>query len=243
VFASKLALPENVLNTLLNDRLVAKGTVLDFITTFFQVRAGRGRAGATAERRRGAAPGARASAARGRARAARAGRPRPAPPSSLLPAMSTRVIPPSRPPKYQVYLSKESLDDLKTMLTKAKIVNRLEELMPPSKRGPGDFAAHFGAVGLTSLVEWNQQREMETKIAELRVRSGGALGGGWEGGAGCPVPATAAAPPGRCPSTNTPAAPLPHRRLPPTPPLAPHLPHPPPHPTLPPPLPRTSCPR
>jgi hypothetical protein len=44
VFALKLgALPENVLGTLLNDRLVAKGTVLDFVTTFFQV-GGLGRA-------------------------------------------------------------------------------------------------------------------------------------------------------------------------------------------------------
>ncbi len=38
VFQQKLgALPENVLPKLLNDRLVAKGTVLDFVTTFFQV--------------------------------------------------------------------------------------------------------------------------------------------------------------------------------------------------------------
>lgn len=37
VFQQKLCLPENVLSTLLNDRLVAKGTVLEFITTFFQV--------------------------------------------------------------------------------------------------------------------------------------------------------------------------------------------------------------
>jgi hypothetical protein len=38
VFAHKLgALPENVLTTLLNDRLVLKGTVLEFITTFFTV--------------------------------------------------------------------------------------------------------------------------------------------------------------------------------------------------------------
>jgi hypothetical protein len=41
VFSYKLgALPENVLTTLLNDRLVAKGTVCEFITTFFQVRGG-----------------------------------------------------------------------------------------------------------------------------------------------------------------------------------------------------------
>lgn len=103
VFTNKLALPENVLPTLLNDRLVAKGTVLDFITTFFQV-----------------------------------------------------------------YLSKEPLDDLKTMLTKAKMANRLEELMPPGKRSPGDFAAHFGAAGMTSLVDWNTQREVDTKLQELR---------------------------------------------------------------------------
>ncbi|GBF95620.1 hypothetical protein Rsub_08602 [Raphidocelis subcapitata] len=103
VFSNKLVLPENVLITLLNDRLVAKGTVLDFVTTFFQV-----------------------------------------------------------------YLARESLDDLKTLLTKGKLVNRLEELMPPGKRSPQDFAAHFGAAGLSSLVEWNTQREMETKIAELR---------------------------------------------------------------------------
>jgi hypothetical protein len=38
VFTNKLgALPENVLQTLLNDRLVAKGTVQAFMTTFFQV--------------------------------------------------------------------------------------------------------------------------------------------------------------------------------------------------------------
>lgn len=68
-----------------------------------------------------------------------------------------------------MYLAKESLDDLKTMLTKAKIVNRLEELMPPGKRSAKDFAAHFGAAGLESLVNWNTQREMDSKIGELQV--------------------------------------------------------------------------
>jgi hypothetical protein len=37
-FSYKLGcLPENVLQTLLNDRLVAKGSVMGFVTTFFQV--------------------------------------------------------------------------------------------------------------------------------------------------------------------------------------------------------------
>lgn len=41
VFSYKLgALPENVLQTLLNDRLVAKGSVMHFMTTFFQVGVG-----------------------------------------------------------------------------------------------------------------------------------------------------------------------------------------------------------
>ena len=83
-----------------------------------------------------------------------------------------------------MYLSKETLDDLKTMLTKSKMANRLEELMPPGKRSPGDFAAHFGAAGLTSLVDWNTQREVDTKLQELRVggrRAG--RGRGWAGGA------------------------------------------------------------
>jgi hypothetical protein len=45
--------------------------------------------------------------------------------------------------------------------------------MPPGKRSAQDFSAHFGAAGLNSLVEWNTQREMGTKIAELRVGRGG----------------------------------------------------------------------
>ena len=38
VFSTKVAvLPENVFSALLNDRLVAKGTVLELFTTFLQV--------------------------------------------------------------------------------------------------------------------------------------------------------------------------------------------------------------
>jgi len=104
VFSYKLgALPENVLTTLLNDRLVAKGTVCDFITTFFQV-----------------------------------------------------------------YLAKENLEDLVTLLTKARVVNRLLDFMPPSKRSLDDFNAHFKAAGMGPLVEWNTRREVDGKILELQ---------------------------------------------------------------------------
>eukprot|EP00879_Flechtneria_rotunda_P013313 GHRR01013903.1.p1 GENE.GHRR01013903.1~~GHRR01013903.1.p1 ORF type:complete len:267 (+),score=99.02 GHRR01013903.1:688-1488(+) len=104
VFSYRLGcLPENVLQTLLNDRLVARGAVLVFVTTFFQV-----------------------------------------------------------------YLAKENLDDLVSILTKARVVNRLLEFMPPSKRTVEDFSAHFSAAGLAPLVEWNARRELDTKVAELQ---------------------------------------------------------------------------
>ncbi|KAF6265503.1 armadillo-type protein [Scenedesmus sp. NREL 46B-D3] len=103
-FSYKLGcLPENVLQTLLNDRLVAKGSVMGFVTTFFQV-----------------------------------------------------------------FLQKEGLDDLVALLTKARVVNRLLDFMPPSKRSLEDFNAHFSAAGLAPLVEWNTRREIDTKVAELQ---------------------------------------------------------------------------
>lgn len=44
----------------------------------------------------------------------------------------------------QTYLAKESLDDLVTLLTKARVVDRLLEFMPPSKRNLEDFSKQFG---------------------------------------------------------------------------------------------------
>lgn len=105
VFSHKLGcLPENVMQTLLNDRLVAKGSVMHFMTTFFQT-----------------------------------------------------------------YLAKENLDDLVTLLTKARVVDRLVEFMPPSKRSMEDFNKHFSDAGLAALVEWNTRRELDTKVAELQA--------------------------------------------------------------------------
>ena len=107
VFSQKLgALPENVLGTLLNDRLVLKGTVLDFVTTFFAV-----------------------------------------------------------------FLAKDSgsnLDDLVVMLSKARVVDRLLDFMPPSKRSSADFAAHFKAAGLDALVEWSTRRDLDAKVLDLQ---------------------------------------------------------------------------
>lgn len=46
----------------------------------------------------------------------------------------------------QTYLAKENLDDLVTLLTKARVVDRLLEFMPPSKRSMEDFSKHFRCV-------------------------------------------------------------------------------------------------
>eukprot|EP00983_Pelagomonas_calceolata_P034322 1075592-Pelagomonas_calceolata.AAC.6 len=43
----------------------------------------------------------------------------------------------------QEFLAKDSIDDLVAILTRAKVVNRLMEFMPQSKRTPEEFQAHF----------------------------------------------------------------------------------------------------
>mmetsp|Transcript_1455 Transcript_1455/g.3202 ORF Transcript_1455/g.3202 Transcript_1455/m.3202 type:complete len:425 (-) Transcript_1455:625-1899(-) len=68
----------------------------------------------------------------------------------------------------QEFLAKDSMDDLVTNLTKGKVVNRLLDFFPPSKRNQEDFVQHFTAAKLTALVEWNAKREEEVKIDELQ---------------------------------------------------------------------------
>lgn len=56
-------------------------------------------------------------------------------------------------PCVQTYLAKEPLDDLVALLSKARVVDRLLEFMPPSKRSMEDFSKHFGWVP-GGLVAW-----------------------------------------------------------------------------------------
>lgn len=60
-----------------------------------------------------------------------------------LPAALPAACCPLACPAAQTYLAKEPLDDLVSMLTKGRVVNRLLDFMPPSKRSQEDFAAHF----------------------------------------------------------------------------------------------------
>lgn len=102
-FSQKLPmLPENVFHVLFADRLVTKGTVLEFVTHFFQE-----------------------------------------------------------------FLVKDPLEELVSILSKAKVASRLLEFFPPSKRTLPELEEHFKAAGLENLVEWNHQRELDSKIKDL----------------------------------------------------------------------------
>ncbi|GFH22330.1 W2 domain-containing protein, partial [Haematococcus lacustris] len=96
-------LPDNIFGAMLNDRLVAKGTVQEVFTIFCQT-----------------------------------------------------------------FLAKDSMDDLVSILTKAKVANQLLDYMPPQKRSLQDFNEHFKSAGLEALVEWNMKRDQEIKISELQ---------------------------------------------------------------------------
>jgi len=103
-FALKIGvLTDNIFSAMLNDRLVAKGTVLEVFTIFLQE-----------------------------------------------------------------FLAKDSIDDLVAILTRAKVVNRLMEFMPQSKRTPEEFQAHFKGAGLNNFVEWNVRRDIDRKVSELQ---------------------------------------------------------------------------
>jgi len=43
----------------------------------------------------------------------------------------------------QEFLAKDSMDDLVSILTRAKVVNRMLDFMPQSKRTPEEFQAHY----------------------------------------------------------------------------------------------------
>lgn len=104
VFIQKISVvPENIISSCLNDRLVVKGTMLEVMTVFFQE-----------------------------------------------------------------FLAKDSIDDLVSVLSKARVVDRLLEFFPPQSRTPQDFNKHFKAAGLDALVEWNQKRTLELRINELQ---------------------------------------------------------------------------
>lgn len=103
IFVLKIGvLPERVLLPLLNDRMVAKGTILAFVTDFFVD-----------------------------------------------------------------FLATESIDELVSLLKKAKMDDRLPEFFPPSQRTPEMLNTHFKEHKLDALVEYNSLKVAEKHLSEL----------------------------------------------------------------------------
>ncbi|KAK9908637.1 hypothetical protein WJX75_000787 [Coccomyxa subellipsoidea] len=104
-FAMKLGVqPDRILLPMLNDRMVAKGLILQYATAFFSD-----------------------------------------------------------------YLSTESIDDLVSLLRKARLDEHLLDLFPPQKRTLKDFDEHFKAAGLSKLVEYNKKKVEELHLQELKA--------------------------------------------------------------------------
>jgi hypothetical protein len=70
---------------------------------------------------------------------------------------------------FKVYLVENSLDDLVSLLKRAKMDDRLLDLFPMQKRSIEGFAEHFNKEGLGVLVEYNTKKVFEVKLKELRT--------------------------------------------------------------------------
>jgi hypothetical protein len=70
---------------------------------------------------------------------------------------------------FKVYLVENSLDDLVSLLKRAKMDDRLLDLFPMQKRSIEAFAEHFNKEGLGVLVEYNTKKVFDVKLKELRT--------------------------------------------------------------------------
>ncbi|KAG0556742.1 hypothetical protein KC19_11G076400 [Ceratodon purpureus] len=70
---------------------------------------------------------------------------------------------------FKVYLVENSLDDLVSLLKRAKMDDRLLDLFPMQKRSLEGFAEHFNKEGLGVLVDYNTKKVFDVKLKELRT--------------------------------------------------------------------------
>ncbi|EFJ31357.1 hypothetical protein SELMODRAFT_145222 [Selaginella moellendorffii] len=70
---------------------------------------------------------------------------------------------------FKEFLLENSLDDLISLLKRAKMEDRLVELFPMQKRTPEAFAEHFRKEGLGVLVEYHDKKVFDVKLKELRT--------------------------------------------------------------------------
>lgn len=68
---------------------------------------------------------------------------------------------------FQEFLAHDSLDDLVTILARAKVSNRLLDYLPSTNRTAEEFERHFTEAGLAPLVEWNKTASINVRMNEL----------------------------------------------------------------------------
>lgn len=68
---------------------------------------------------------------------------------------------------FQEYIAIDGIgvDDLVSVLTRAKVAHRMLEFMPQLQRSYEEFDKHFEAAGLHGLVEWNTKEIKNVKAS------------------------------------------------------------------------------
>ncbi|CAO2832587.1 unnamed protein product [Amaranthus hypochondriacus] len=69
---------------------------------------------------------------------------------------------------FKEYLVENSLDDLISLLKRGKVEENLLDFFPSSKKSPEAFAEHFTKEGLVQLVQYNEKKIFEVKLAEMK---------------------------------------------------------------------------
>ncbi|KAL0358775.1 UNVERIFIED_CONTAM: hypothetical protein Sangu_0726900 [Sesamum angustifolium] len=69
---------------------------------------------------------------------------------------------------FREYLVDNSLDDLISILKRAKMEDNLLDFFPSAKRTPEAISEHFNKEGLLPLVEYNEKKLFEVKLKEMK---------------------------------------------------------------------------
>ncbi|KAJ1685707.1 hypothetical protein LUZ63_017097 [Rhynchospora breviuscula] len=69
---------------------------------------------------------------------------------------------------FKEYLRDNSLDDLISLLKKAKMEDNLLDFFPTAKRTPEALSEHFMKEGLAAVVEYNEKKMFEVKLKEIK---------------------------------------------------------------------------
>uniref|UniRef100_A0A803KMP8 W2 domain-containing protein n=1 Tax=Chenopodium quinoa TaxID=63459 RepID=A0A803KMP8_CHEQI len=69
---------------------------------------------------------------------------------------------------FKEFLVENTLDDLIALLKRGKVEDKLLDFFPSSKRSPEAFSEHFTKEGLVPLVQYNEKKLFELKLAEMK---------------------------------------------------------------------------